>query len=347
MKDVPVRAVRRRRALARGAGRLVALAGVAVVAVLVVVFAAGCGSSSTSGSTTSPTPSASSTTATATWTPADLAALTPDAALKSQLPAGMTSIRVASDIPYPPWEMYVSATSKQPTGFDYDLSQAIGAKIGVPVSFNEQPFSGIILSLKAGKNDVIMSDMYDNAVREKVLSFVDYAYDTTSIIVPKGNPQNITGLDSLSGKTVAVETGTTQQLLLQSQNTKFKAAGQPVMNILTLPDQPSALLAIKSGRAVGDLTDHSTAGYIARTTNNGNSFQLAVDPAAPNGYAPTLVGAGILKTNTALLTVWQKALQDLINEGAYQKIVASYGLVPVTSAQVNQGTVPVSASASP
>ena len=59
------------------------------------------------------------------------------------------------------------------------------------------------------------------------------------------------------------------------------------MNILTLPDQPSALLAIKSGRAVGDLTDHSTAGYIARTTNNGNTFQLATDPASPDGYSPS------------------------------------------------------------
>src|ERR1019366_5495573 len=141
--------------------------------------------------------------------------------------------------------------------------------------------SGIILSVKSGKNDVIMSDMYDNAVREKVVSFVDYAFDTTSIIVLKGNPQHITGLESLSGKTVAVETGTTQQVLLQTLNTQFKAAGKAAMTILQLPDQPTALHAIRAGRAVGYLTDHSTAGYIARTTNNGNSFELASDPASP------------------------------------------------------------------
>ncbi len=327
--------------VSRRSTRRLALLSIATLFVIAAVaLLAACGSSSPSSST-----SPSSTTA-ATTTVAGIP-ISVDPALKPMLPAGMTSIRVASDIPYPPWEYYVSPTSKQATGFDYDLSQALGAVIGVPVSFNEQPFSSIILSIKANKNQVAMSDMYDNAVRQKVLSFVDYAKDTTSIIVLKGNPKGITDLNSLSGKTVAVETGTTQQLLLQNLNKQFASSGKAQMNILTLPDQPSALLAIKSGRAVGDLTDHSTAGYIARTTNNGNTFQLATDPASPDGYSPQLVGAGILKSNTQLLTVWQKALQDLITSGAYGKIVAKYGLVPVTSAQINQGAVPISASPSP
>ena len=301
-----------------------------------VALLAACGSSNNSSSSSSSSSSASPATTTVAGIP-----ITVDPALKAMLPAGTTSVRVAADIPYPPWEYYVSPTSKQATGFDYDLSQAIGAVVGVPVSFNEQPFSSIILSIKANKNQVAMSDMYDNAVREKVLSFVDYAKDTTSIIVLKGNPKGITDLNSLAGKTVAVETGTTQQVFLQTLNKQFAGSGKAKMNILTLPDQPSALLAIKSGRAVGDLTDHSTAGYIARTTQNGNAFQLAADPASPNGYAAQLVGAGILKSNTALITVWQKALQDLIDSGAYAKIVAKYGLVQVTSAQIDQGTAPV------
>ena len=99
----------------------------------------------------------------------------------------------------------------------------------------------------------------------RVLNFVDYAYDTTAILVAKGNPDNITNLDSLAGKTVAVESGTSQQFLLQSLNTQFKSSGKTAMNILTLPDEPSALLAIKSGKAACALTDHSAALYIART----------------------------------------------------------------------------------
>ncbi len=99
---------------------------------------------------------------------------------------------------------------------------------------------------------------------------------------------------------------------------------------------------------MGDLTDHSTAEYIAKTTNNGNSFEVVADPAAPNGYDPQIVGVGIAKSNTALINTVQKALQDLITEGTYQKIVASYGLLPVSSAQINQGSKPLpSTSATP
>jgi polar amino acid transport system substrate-binding protein len=322
----------------------------AIVIVALVVLAA-CGSS-TPSSSSSTSPSASASTATATWTPADLAALQTDAALKPMLPSSISSannLRVASDIPYPPWELYDPATSKNPAGFDFDLSQAIGKKIGIPTSFNETPFDSIILSIKGGKNDMIMSDMYDNAQRESQgVSFVDYAYDGTSILVKKGNPKGVTNLDSLAGQTVACESGTTQQAFLQDLNKTFAGSGKSKMTILALPNQPAALLAVTSGRAVGDLTDHSTAEYIAKTTNGGNTFEVVADPAAPNGYDPQIVGVGIVAKNTALINTVQKALQDLITEGAYQKIVAKYGLLPVTSAQINQGSKPIpTTSASP
>jgi polar amino acid transport system substrate-binding protein len=322
--------------------------------IAMVALLAACGSSnnsSSSGSSSSSTPSAAPSTA-ATWSPADLAAVSTDASLKAMLPSSIASsnnLRVASDIPYPPWEYYVSATSKQATGFDYDLSQALGKKIGIPTSFNETPFDSIILAIKGGRRDMVMSDMYDNAQREaQGITFVDYAYDGTSIIVQKGNPKGITNLDSLAGQTVATESGTTQQAFLQTLNKQFTAAGKKAINVLALPNQPAALLAVTSGRAVGDLTDHSTAEYIAKTTNKGNSFEVVADPAAPNGYDPQIVGIGIAKSNTGLITTVQKALQDLITEGTYQKIVSSYGLLPVSSAQINQGSKPLpSTSATP
>lgn len=320
----------------------------ALIAVIALgLAAAGCGSSDSTTSA-SPTPSSSGSSAAGTWSDADLAALQTDPALKPMLPAGMTEIRVASDIPYPPWEYYDPPTSKNPAGFDYDLSQAIGKKIGVPASFNETPFDSIILSIKGGKNDMIMSDMYDNLEREQQgVSFVDYAEDGTSILVKKGNPEGITNLDSLAGKTVACESGTTQQKFLQDLNTQFTSAGKATIKILQLPKQPDALLAVTSGRAVADLTDHTTALSIAQTTNKGKTFEVVVDPANPGGYAPTPVGIGILATNTALIDTVQKALQALIDEGAYQKIVAKYGLGGVTSAQVNEAGKSPSPSATP
>jgi polar amino acid transport system substrate-binding protein len=311
------------------------LAALVVLVAGLVAVAAACGSSSSS-STTSPSPSAGGTTTTVAGIP-----ITSDPSLKAMLPASIVSanqIRVASDIPYPPWEYYTSSTSKQATGFDYDLSQALGAKIGIPVSFLETPFDSIILAVKGGRRDMIMSDMADTTIRQKAgITFVDYAFDAASIIVPKGNPKGVTNLNSLSGKTVVVEDGTTEQILLTKLNAQFKKAGKPQMNVLALANQPAALLAVSSGRAIGDLTDHSTAEYIAKTTNNGNSFEVVQDPAAPNGYYPELIGIGIPATDTQLVSTVQKALQDLIADGTYAKIVAKYGLLPVKTVKINAG----------
>ena len=253
-------------------------------------------------------------------------------------------LRVAGAFPYAPWEYYDPPDSKNPAGFDYDLARAIGAKLGVKTLYVDTPFDSIILSVTGGKNDMIMADMYDNPDREKVLSFVEYAYDGTSIMVLKGNPAGITGLDSLSGKRVTVLRGSTQQALLEKLNTQFKSEGKPQMTIITLQGSPEGLLAIEGGKAVAQLTDHSQAAYAVSSTVAGQKFEVISDPAAPHGYEPTIVGIGIDKSNTQLVTAVQKALQALIDEGSYQKIIGKYGLLPVQSAQIN---VAGSASASP
>ena len=324
------------------------------VAALIAVSAlglavAGCGSSSSSTSA-SPTPSSSGSSAAGTWTPADLAAIQTDSSLKAMLPSNIQStgaIKCLSDIPYPPWEYFDPATSTNPAGFDYDISQALGKKIGIPVKFVDSPFDAGLLAIKGGKGDIMISGMYDNAEREKAgFSFVDYTFDGTGILVLKGNPQGITNLDSLAGKTVTCENGTTQQAFLADLNKQFQSAGKSTMQILSLPDQPAALLAVKSNRAVADLTDFSTATYIAATTNNGNTFEVVRDPAAP--YAPQMDGIAIATKNAQLVDTIQKALQALIDDGSYQKIVAAWGFVPVKSATVNAGPAyAASATASP
>lgn len=322
-------------------GVLSALAAVSALALV----AAGCGSSSPS-STASTTPSASASSA-ATVTVAGVA-IKADPALHQLLPASILSagqIRAASDIPFPPWEMYVGNTTKV-TGFDYDLSQAIGAVLGIKVSFNEAPFATIILSVVGGKNDMIMSDMGDTTAREKQVTYVDYADDAESVLVLKGNPQGVTTLNSLAGRTVACEAGTTEQTILQSLNGQFKTMGKKQMRVLVLPNQPACLLAVKSGRAVGDMTDTSTAVYIAKTTGKA-AFEVVEPPGAPNGFKPLPIGIGIPKTHTQLITAVQKALQELINNGAYKTIIDKYGLLPVTSAQLNVAAQQASASPTP
>jgi polar amino acid transport system substrate-binding protein len=314
----------------------VLLLALVLLALIVVPMLAGCGTSEETSTTAAPAETTTTAAATGYDLAAILAGIKADPALTAMLPAGnqKDGVIVASDIPYMPWEGYVGDT-EQPTGFDYDLSQALAAKLGVPFKFTKVAFDSIILGIQAKKYDVSMSDMYDNAERQQVLDFVDYAADTTAIITLKGNPKGITSLDSLAGLVVGCEKGTTQAGLLEELNT----SGKTKMTIKQFPGQADALLALQAGTIDCDVTDHSTAFYNAETTMKGTEkvFELAIDPANPDGYDPTPVGMGVLKANTQLRDALQKALQALIDDGTLKTIAAHWGPVAVTSAQINQG----------
>jgi len=268
--------------------------------------------------------------------------ITEDPELSGMLPEEISSagrVRVASDVPYPPWEMFTEPGSQELTGVDYDLGQAIGAKLGVPFEFEVTVFDSIIPALQAGQADVVMSAMYDTAERQKVLDFVDYAVGGTGILVAKGNPEDIQGLQDLSGKTVAVQAATTQLQLLRQLNEQLAAAGRPEVTILRFPKDSDAQLAVRSGRAVADVTDGPGGAYVAATTDDGNAFELVGDPQNPSGYDTQPFGIGVLKGNTELRDAIQAALQRLIDDGTYLKILEEYGLesVAVEEATVNIG----------
>jgi polar amino acid transport system substrate-binding protein len=338
-----------------------------VLALIVLPVATGCGEETTettaapsttattaapSTETTAPasteTTGAPSTETTATTAPAAeydinkiVAGIQVDQALADSLPANYKggTVKVGSDAPYPPWEYFVGTTD-QFTGFDYDLGQAIAAKLGVKFEFIKAPFDSIIIGIQAGNFDIAMSAMYDNKKRQETVDFVDYAQDGTALLVKKGNPAGLKGFADLSGKPVAAERGTTQAAALQSLNEEFKKQGVPLITIQEFPDQPAALLAIQSGNVVADLTDASTGAYIAMTTDNGAAFEVVVDPNPPAGWETQLDGIAVGKNNTALRDAIQKALQALMDDGTYKIIIDHYGIVPIDQATVNAGTSP-------
>jgi polar amino acid transport system substrate-binding protein len=241
-------------------------------------------------------------------------------------------VKVGSDAPYPPWEMFVEGTD-QFTGFDYDLAQAIGAKLGVKFEFVAMKFDSLLIGLEAGNIDVIMSSMYD---------FVSYAKDGTALLVPKGNPDKIAGWMDLAGKNVGCEKGTTQATNLAKLNEKFKAEGKPEMTISEFPDQPAAILALQSGKIAADLTDASTGAYVAQTTDGGNALELVVDPNPPAGlgFELKIDGIAVGKTNTGLRDGIQKGLQALMDDGTYKTILDHYGLQPYPKAEINASKDP-------
>lgn len=260
---------------------------------------------------------------------------------RALLPAAIRdagSVAVATDAPYAPFEMFVEEGSEELTGVDVLLGQAIGAKLGIDFEFAQQGFDGIIPALQAGNFDVTISAMTSSVERMDVLTFVDYSASGTGILTTAGNPEGIETYLDLCGKKVAVQTATSQvDLVNDVWQAECEAEGLGAIELSEFPSDSDAQLAITAGKAVASLLTKPSAGYVAKTTNGGDTFMVIEDPTAPNGYDATLNGIGVLKANEELAQAIQAALQALMDDGTYEQILAEFGVegIGIDEATIN------------
>ncbi|MET8583472.1 ABC transporter substrate-binding protein [Streptomyces collinus] len=255
-----------------------------------------------------------------------------DQALHDALPLAIkktNTVRVATDVPYPPFEMFVKEGGSELTGLDYDLGRALGAKLGVKFVFTPQKFDGIVPALQAGKFDAAISAITDNKERQRVVDFIDYSQSGSGILVADGNPEKIATLDDLCDKEVAVQAATNQLKLLMSAQAACAKKGRGKIDIQTFPKDSDAQLALRSGKAVAQVVTKPAAGWTAKTADAGKAFDLVEDPAAPGGYNASPNGIAVSKTLPQLSTAIQKALQALIDDGTVKKIYDKYGVASI------------------
>ena len=260
--------------------------------------------------------------------------------LFSKLPAAIQSsknLKVGSDIEYAPIEFYKEGT-QQVQGLDWDMAQALGQKLGITVSFvDDTDFAGIIGALQAGRFDIVMSSMNDTAERRgKGVDFIDYFKAGSSILVQKGNPKGIKGVDDLCGATVSVQKGTTQDTdILTPQVAKCQAA-KKALSVLRFEKDTDALQQVKNGRAVADLEDFPVAAFNAQTSGAGKDFDVVTGQVGDIGA----YGIAVPTTNTALRDALQGALKAIIADGTYDKILATWNVAAgsLTTAAINGAT---------
>lgn len=254
--------------------------------------------------------------------------VTVDDASRASLPADVREagvVRVATDVPYAPFEMFESNGSSRIVGLDYDIGQALAKTLGVRFDFSQQAFDGIIPAIQAGKFDLVMSAMTDTKERQGVLDFVDYSVSGSGILVAKGNPHGITTLTDLCGQDVGVQSGSKQAKMLTAENDPCRKAGKPGAVVAQKPKDTDAQLALMSGQVIADFMDKPAAGYAARIANSGRLFDVIDDPGAPGGTDASPNGIGIGKGRPELTEAIRGAVQHLIDDGTYARILDAWG----------------------
>ncbi|MGZ5418291.1 MAG: ABC transporter substrate-binding protein [Aeromicrobium sp.] len=253
--------------------------------------------------------------------------------LSSKLPADVAAngLKVTTSVGYPPMEMFAD-DGETIVGVDPALARAIARKLGVGISIADEDFNSQIPGVTTGRYDMILSSMTDNAERREVVTFVDYVSAGNGFLVKKGNPSGVEAPLDLCGKTTSVVDNGSSLVVAQAFDADCKAAGKPGIKILRFPGDSEAILQVQNGRSDATITDYPVAAYRAAAADS------TVEAVAIAGDE-SLWGIAMAPEATDLIDAVQGALQELIDSGEYERILAAYSVeqMAVDSAEVNGG----------
>lgn len=267
------------------------------------VLLAGCGSDSGSGSSGSG--SSAEPDAPATTTVVE--------ALAQAVPAEFAEgVDVAV---YGDWapEEYVEAGEVK--GWSVEMTTMMSQKLGVPFEYHPSGFDSIIPSLENGRYDLAVASLGVTPERLASLDFVPLQKEGTAFAWKKGSDEAaVSSVEEVCGMSVAVLTGAWEYDYLTEHNPEI--CGDNPMDIQQFKDQPSAELAVSSGRVDLVAAGSGKLGYAAQQSGQLEVGDFIVD-AVYNGL-------GVPK-GSALGPVLRDALQSMIDDGSYAEIRAEWG----------------------
>ncbi|MDQ0949719.1 polar amino acid transport system substrate-binding protein [Streptomyces phaeochromogenes] len=254
------------------------------------------------------------------------------APLADQLPKAIRDkgvIKVGSDIAYAPVEF--KDDSGKTVGIDPDLADAMGKQLGVKFEFENGTFDTLLTGLRSKRYDIAMSAMTDTKDRQEGIDadtgkkvgegvdFLDYFTAGVSIYTKQGDDQGIKTWDDLCGKKIVVQRNTVSNDLAKAQAKECPAGKK--LSIEAFDNDQQAQTRLRAGGADAGSSDFPVAAYAAKTSGGGKDFVVVGEQveAAPYGIA-------IAKSNTELRDALKAALDAIIKNGEYDKIIAKWGV---------------------
>ena len=157
---------------------------------------------------------------------------------------------------------YEALDPKDPSkyiGFDIDLGETIGDCLGFKLTYKAVTFAALLTTLQAGQADIVISDIYATKPRAKAADFITYSKVFDGVLVAKGNPKKITGInESMCGSTAAENTGFVEVPLVQALIPICKAAGKKPPELQLYDNNANCIQAILAGRADTYVNDVNT-----------------------------------------------------------------------------------------
>lgn len=216
-------------------------------------------------------------------------------------------VRVATDATWPPFES-VDEQTKAIKGFDIDLMDAIAKAGGFEVEYVNVPWDSLLAGMAQCQYDASISAMTITDERKKSFSFSDPYFEAGQIVAVQIGNTDITGKDSLAGKRVGVQNGTTGDIEVQK-----------MADVVRTPydDIALAFQDLMNGQVDAVVADNPLAlGYVGK---NADKLKVVGDVFTDEFY-----GVAVCKTNADLLTKINTGLAKVKADGLINELTQKW-----------------------
>ncbi|WP_445493182.1 transporter substrate-binding domain-containing protein [Niallia sp. 03133] len=219
-------------------------------------------------------------------------------------------LKMGTSADYKPFEYVDSAKSEDIIGFDIDLANALGEKLGYKIQVKDMDFSGLISALQAKQVDLVLAGMSATEERKKNVDFSDVYYSAKDLVITKKD-SGIKSIEDLKGKTVGVQLGSIQE---DSAKEIAKTVKVKVENRDRIPE---LLQEIKAGRFDAAIIEDVVAqGYLKKD----NSL-TSVEAPQPEDSAGSAIA---FPKNSKLTEEFNAELKKMKENGEIDKLVVKW-----------------------
>lgn len=134
-------------------------------------------------------------------------------------------IRIGTEGNYSPFTYHDAKGAL--VGFDVEIAQEIGKRIGVKVAFTEGPWDGLIAGLDANRYDAVINEVTITQARKEKYDFSDPYGATKAVLIVRSGEKNIKGFADLKGKKVVANLTTTYAQLARDNGATVESSDLP------------------------------------------------------------------------------------------------------------------------
>ncbi len=219
---------------------------------------------------------------------------------------GPAKIRVATDATWPPFE-YVDTETGEIVGFDIDLFDAVAERADLDVEYVNVEWDALLAGVAQGTYDAAISSITIRPDRQEQMNFSIPYYVAGQIIVTLTSNTDIAGPETLSGKLVGVQSGTTGDFEAQSINGTI-VQGYDEIGLAFVALMAEQIDAVICDTPVAD-------GYVDKY----DTLKIVGEVLTTEEY-----GIAVPKGKEDLLEKINDALEELLDEGIIEQLAQEW-----------------------